>query len=141
MDECHHTTLSHPYSAIMEAYYTTCRENPSARLPQIIGLSASLGVGSCDDDPKAHYIRICANLDCECITYVRDAENVRELLEFNPPPKRDQIVVVPPCSMDDEFAQEVMSLMAELVTLSGVADPPHEFGTQQFENWVVQVRP
>jgi len=143
MDECHHTILSHPYNAIMEAYYTTCRQDSSARLPQIIGLTASLGVGACEDDPQNHYVRICANLDCECITYVRREENIRELAEYNPRPKRDQIVPVEPRSMDDEFVKEVVTLMKEVMMLDEmrvvVTHVPHEFGTQQFENWVVQV--
>jgi len=143
MDECHHTILKHPYNAVMEVYYTACRQDSATRLPQIIGLTASLGVGACDDDPQSHYVRICANLDCDCITYVQHEDNVRELMEFNPPPKRDQIIPVEPRSMDNEFVMEVTSLMKELMILDemqlAVARIPHEFGTQQFENWIVQV--
>jgi len=143
MDECHHTILRHPYNAIMEAYYTACRQDSGTRLPQIIGLTASLGVGACEDDPLTHYVRICANLDCECITYVRREDNIRELMEFNPRPQRDQIVPVEPRNMDAEYPKEVKMLMKELLMLDemGVAatKPPHELGTQQFENWVVQV--
>ena len=142
MDECHHTILNHPYNAIMEAYYTTCRQNSSAPLPQIIGLTASLGVGA-SDDPQSHYVRICANLDCECITYVRRPENVEELLRLNPRPQRDQIVPVQPRDMAAEFATEVMMMMRELMTLQEmkviVSHVPHELGTQPFENWAVQV--
>jgi len=141
MDECHHTILNHPYNAIMEVYYTTCRQDAATRLPQIIGLTASLGVGACEGDPLIHYARICANLDSECITYVRREENVRELMEYNPPPQRDQIISVEPRSMQEEFAVEVMALMGELmVLLMGVpSKSPHQLGTQQFENWIVQV--
>jgi len=143
MDECHHTIFRHPYNAIMEAYYTVCRQDSAARLPQIIGLTASLGVGACED-PLIHYVRICANLDCECITYVRRKENIRELMEFSPRPKRDQIVPVEPRSMEAEYAMEVMSMMQELMMLDEMVDvaakPPHELGTQQFENWIVEVK-
>jgi len=143
MDECHHTILKHPYNAIMEAYYTACRQDSAARLPQIIGLTASLGVGAYDDDPQAHYVRICANLDCECITYVQHKDNVDELMLFNPRPKRDQIVPVEPRNMENEFVVEVTSLMKELMVLDemqlAASRIPHEFGTQQFENWIVQV--
>jgi len=142
MDECHHTILSHPYNAIMEAYYTTCRQNSAAPLPQIIGLTASLGVGT-NDDPQSHYVRICANLDCECITYVRHKENVEELLRLNPRPQRDQIVPVEPRDMDAEFAKEVMLMMSELMMLEEmtlvISHVSHELGTQPFENWAVQV--
>jgi len=143
MDECHHTILSHPYNAIMEAYYTACRQDSSARLPQIIGLTASLGVGAYGDDPQIHYVRICANLDCECITFVQREENVRELMQFNPRPQRDQIVAVQPRRTDTEFVTEVMTLMKELMMMDdmkvAVTRIQHELGTQQFENWIVQV--
>jgi len=143
MDECHHTILKHPYNAIMEAYYTACRHNSAARLPQIIGLTASLGVGAYADDAQMHYIRICANLDCECITYVKRPENVIELAEYNPRPQRDQIVAVEPQSMDVEFVREVMMMMNDVMILDDMRDAvsqsPHQLATQQFENWIVQV--
>jgi len=143
MDECHHTILNHPYNAVMEEYYTTCRQNSATPLPQIIGLTASLGVGSSEDDPQAHYINICANLDCECITYVRREDNERELLEFNPRPQRDQIIAVEPQSMNGEFVMEIRSLMRQLMMLdemtTAVTGRQGEVGTQQFENWIVQV--
>jgi ATP-dependent RNA helicase DDX58 len=49
MDECHHTNLEHSYNAIMAFYHEVRPGNPSAKLPQVIGLTASLGVGDSDD--------------------------------------------------------------------------------------------
>lgn len=82
MDECHHTDLCHPYATIMEAYYAARHHDSRARLPQIIGLTASLGVGSDDAAPAEHYVRICANLDCSLITHVK--ENCEELERYVP---------------------------------------------------------
>ena len=72
------------------------QRNPYACLPQVIGLTASLGVGSNRDRPIDHYIMMCANLNCHSIEYVRDETNKRELLCHNPKPSQDQIKAVPP---------------------------------------------
>jgi len=64
-------------------------------------------------------------------------------MRFNPRPQRDQIIPVEPCSLDAEFAVELMALMQELMTMDEmkgvITRMPHEPGTQQFENWIVQV--
>lgn len=108
MDECHHTTLNHPYSTIMLEYHRSRKENPSGKLPQVIGLTASLGVGPAGDDPTGalyHYIRLCANLDCKSITHVKDKEHLEELLLYNPKPQKDQIISVEPRPTDNIFYQ------------------------------------
>lgn len=101
MDECHHTTQNHPYNAIMLEYHRRRRSDPSAKLPQVIGLTASLGVGSAGDSQTGalyHYIKLCANLDCSSVTHVRKKKHLEELLHFNPKPKKDQIIAVEPRS-------------------------------------------
>lgn len=103
MDECHHTTLSHPYNVIMLEYLKIKKESPRRKLPQIIGLTASLGVGTSADDPLGHYIRLCANLDCDLITHVR--ENLGELLKYSPRPRKDQIIPVEPRQPQNPFSQ------------------------------------
>ncbi len=75
LDECHHTDQGHPYNAIMRNYHDMKRKDVNAPLPQVIGLTASLGVGSGEDNAWNHYIRMCANLDATCITHVRDQAN------------------------------------------------------------------
>lgn len=115
MDECHHTTLNHPYSTIMLDYHRSRKENPSGKLPQVIGLTASLGVGSAGDDPMGalyHYIRLCANLDCTSITHVKDQEHLDELLLFNPKPQKDQIISVEPRPTDSIFYQVRLQICA-----------------------------
>lgn len=103
MDECHHTTLSHPYNVIMLEYLKLKKESPRRKLPQIIGLTASLGVGTSGDDPLGHYIRLCANLDCDLITHVK--ENMGELLKYSPRPRKDQIIPVEPRQPQNPFSQ------------------------------------
>jgi len=139
MDECHHTDLCHPYAVIMEAYYTVRHQNSRAQLPQIVGLTASLGVGSDDADPAQHYVRICANLDCELITHVK--ENCEELERYVPRLKRDQIIAVEPRSIDTPFHKVVVTMMSEIRVMKEMEKKAVVFdcGTQQFENWAVQV--
>lgn len=101
MDECHHTTQNHPYNAIMLEYHRCRRSAPHTKLPQVIGLTASLGVGSAGDSQTGalfHYVRLCANLDCSSVTHVRRKKHLEELLHFNPKPKKDQIIAVEPRS-------------------------------------------
>jgi hypothetical protein len=74
--------------------------DPRARLPQVLGLTASLGVGGHNTTPIEHYILMCANLNARRIDYVRD--NTQELLAHNPKPAEDQIRPVEP-RLDDSF--------------------------------------
>jgi ERCC4-related helicase len=144
MDECHHTDLNHPYNLIMAAYHDVRQQNNQGempKLPQIIGLSASLGVGSFQGNPVLHYIRICANLDCSRITHVRKGtENMDELLHFNPRPKRDQIISVQPIKSDHPFIDMITKLMTDVEQkdLNGFKSA-FDYGSQQYENWIVGV--
>lgn len=140
MDECHHTDLNHPYNKIMRFYQSLKRADPSQLLPMIVGLTASLGVGSGKHEKAAqeHYVNICANLDCSCITYVRDTENQRELLQFNPKPSADQIKSVPAREKDSPFYQVMTELMGNIEKEAGlIFSRPQDRGTQSYENWVV----
>ena len=140
MDECHHTDQSHPYAVIMEVYYTVLKTDSRARLPQIIGLTASIGVGSFDANPEEHYIHICANLNCGLINHVK--ENRRELEKHVPPLKRDQIIAVQPRNKDAPFYKVTASMMTEILEMEEMKGKVvcAGFGTQPFENWAVQVR-
>lgn len=80
-DECHHTDKGHPYNDIMLKYleikYSSrggwdLREKE--KLPQIIGLTASLGVGKARSRIEAqdHILQLCANLDCSVIVTVEE---------------------------------------------------------------------
>ena len=141
MDECHHTYQCHPYAAIMEHYYAVrYLDNSAARLPQIVGLTASLGVGSFDFDPAQHYLHICANLDCDLITHVQ--QNREELERYVPPLKQDQILAVNPSNRDTPFYKYVVAMVNEILRMKEMKDKvvAFDFGSQPFENWAVQVR-
>ena len=113
LDECHHTNLKHPYNAIMLTYHKLKTEHPTSKLPQIIGLTASLGVGTSGDDQLgalSHYIRLCANLDCKSITHVKEQEHIEDLLLYNPRPQKDQIISVEPRPHENMFAKVLIQI-------------------------------
>ena len=83
---------------------------------QVIGLTASLGVGE-KGDPVDHYIHMCANLDCSpevMITYVRDQRHKDELSEKNP----SKIESVPARHREDLFVEALMNLVRQVVMQS-----------------------
>ncbi|KHN74146.1 putative ATP-dependent RNA helicase DDX58 [Toxocara canis] len=85
-DEAHHANLNHPYNEILFAYHSMKRTGAlphSERLPQVIGLTASLGVHGAQNEGEArcHIIRMCANLDVQKLSRVRF--NTSELLRYS----------------------------------------------------------
>ena len=143
MDECHHTDYKHPYNNIMNVYHKCKRDGVnSGRLPQIIGLTASLGVGTEKANPFQHYIKICANLDCFRISHVRDPENRIELNQFSPNPVYDEIIEVNPRPQSCPFYAILSRLMKEFERLNGLnlTSIPPAHGSQPYENWVVEQR-
>ena len=63
------------------------------------------------DDPTgalAHYVSMCANLDCQLITHVKPGPHLDELLRINPKPKKDQIVAVDSRRKDHPFTKVVV---------------------------------
>ena len=135
IDECHHTNLDHPYNNLMRLYMAFKHETPKPNLPQIIGLTASLGVGE-KGNAIDHYITLCANLDCLRIEHVRNSDNKKELFEHNPPPKEDQIITVASRSLQSQFFMTLHRLMDSLHQLLKVQLP--EPGTQRYENEVIE---
>ncbi|PAV59169.1 hypothetical protein WR25_24597 [Diploscapter pachys] len=84
-DECHKTDKKDPYNMLMRFYHKAKTTGSYKWYPQIIGLTASLGVGKGSKDDVAalqHIVEICANLDCKEISLVQ--KNKEELKKFSP---------------------------------------------------------
>ncbi|WAR21586.1 DDX58-like protein [Mya arenaria] len=66
-DECHHTQSNHTFNQIMWLYLDMKFKKEVVNLPQIVGLTASVGVGKSRDTEKAvdHIKHLMANLDAE----------------------------------------------------------------------------
>ncbi|XP_078700994.1 uncharacterized protein LOC144927456 [Branchiostoma floridae x Branchiostoma belcheri] len=141
LDECHHTTLDHPYNQIMRYYLMKKDElktsNPQQkRLPQVIGLTASLGVGE-SGNALQHLIRLCASLDASRVDHVK--ENKGELRRHVFTPDAIHILSGQPRRPHDPFSMALDSLMQRLESRVFSADTcPYDRGTQQCENWIVE---
>ena len=66
-DECHHAGRPSNYTDVMEFYIRLKHQDPSAQLPQVIGMTASPGAGKAKnpslETAKKHQTELCATLD------------------------------------------------------------------------------
>ncbi|XP_078588696.1 antiviral innate immune response receptor RIG-I-like [Branchiostoma floridae x Branchiostoma japonicum] len=144
-DECHHCQKNDPYNAIMTRYIKQKVEQSSARRPQIIGLTASLGVGKAKSQKEAveHIMGACANLDAAWISQV--VEHKDELEKYNQKPEEE----VKPVSgrSEDPFAERVNMIMEDIENTMAIEaskhlttaelKPPRQREKQAYEQWVV----
>ncbi|NXK67115.1 DDX58 helicase, partial [Sylvietta virens] len=146
-DECHNTTGNHPYNVLMARYLDQKFDSSANQLPQIVGLTASVGVGNAKstNETVEHICTLCSYLDIQAISTVR--ENKQDLQRFQNKPEthirwvkmRDQ----------NRFADIISGLMAETEVLMrktySVADTISQinknyFGTQRYEQWIVSTQ-
>ncbi|XP_070540432.1 antiviral innate immune response receptor RIG-I-like [Ptychodera flava] len=145
-DECHHTQKLEPYNCIMARYRDMKIDDPKQPRPQIVGLTASLGVGKSRTQQLAveHILKICANLDADKISTV--VKNKNELQRYVPVPDEELLNVQG--RVEDRFFTIVNGIMSEIETVMlssqgaeeidpKVLKPPGERGTQAYEHWVV----
>ncbi|XP_061163536.1 ATP-dependent RNA helicase DHX58-like [Saccostrea echinata] len=81
-DECHHTYGEHIFNKVMRRYHMEKEKGYS--VPQILGLTATLGTGSANSLEKAesHIIGIMANLDVEDLSIVtKEKDNYHKFLK------------------------------------------------------------
>ncbi|XP_077999952.1 ATP-dependent RNA helicase DHX58-like [Glandiceps talaboti] len=142
LDECHHTTLNHPYNELMRRYLQIkldkTRAAEAAMLPLVIGLSASLGVGD-DDNPFEHVITLAASMDAALVKEV--TAHVEELERHVRPPVENKIIGVPGRAPDDDFIRLMVEIMVKIEAIIFTNESSrHVRGTQQYENWIVLQR-
>uniref|UniRef100_A0A914HI26 RNA helicase n=1 Tax=Globodera rostochiensis TaxID=31243 RepID=A0A914HI26_GLORO len=113
-DECHHCDKGHPYKSLMDQL--AALENvKNGKRPQIqiVGLTASLGVGDTSWDMAAcqrHMLSLCANLRAETISTVRhQLENLKEYVT----PSADHVVKVSRPD-NNEFVEAIKLCMGEI---------------------------
>ncbi|XP_070612459.1 ATP-dependent RNA helicase DHX58 isoform X1 [Erythrolamprus reginae] len=136
IDECHHTHKGTVYNKIMENYLDR-KLNGQQGLPQILGLTASLGTGSSNnlEAAKGHILEICANLDVERIVSI-DKQNP----SFDgkvPCPKKQYDLTEP--RLQDPFGEKLKEIMTQIYTYLNVSDITANFGTKWFEQQIVEL--
>ncbi|XP_041720664.1 interferon-induced helicase C domain-containing protein 1 [Coregonus clupeaformis] len=138
IDECHHTQKGGVYNHIMIRYLKQKHKNAKLKkeqkdtvaIPQILGLTASPGVGGAKKIEKAeeHILRICANLDAYKIMTGNLGENKKE-----PHKKIDTAEE----RKEDPFGDVIKGIMTA-IHIHAELNPTCDLGTQNYEQWVVQ---
>ncbi|XP_026056073.1 probable ATP-dependent RNA helicase DDX58 isoform X1 [Carassius auratus] len=145
-DECHNTTGKHPYNNIMTRYLDTKLSGSTHSLPQIVGLTASVGIGSFKSrqDAENNILQLCANLDTRVITTV--TEHKDELKSYVHTPEK-AFFEVKQCSSHPFIGiiENIMSNIEQLAqktydieSLSNIQN--REYGSQKYEQWIVSVQ-
>lgn len=145
-DECHNTSKHHPYNQIMFRYLDHKLGGSPDPLPQVIGLTASVGVGDAKtvEEAMLHICKLCAALDASVIATVRD--NVEELEQVVYKPQKISRKVESRAS--NTFKCIISQLMKEAERLAKNVSEElgkffqiqnREFGTQKYEQWIVAV--
>ncbi|XP_073329704.1 interferon-induced helicase C domain-containing protein 1 isoform X2 [Pagrus major] len=138
IDECHHTQKGGVYNHIMLRYLKQKHKNRKLKkleketvpLPQILGLTASPGVGGATILMKAeeHILRICANLDASNIM-------TRSLGEFKKEQRKKVLKVED--RKEDPFGDVIKKIMIAIHAHAELS-PTCDLGSQNYEQWVVQ---
>ncbi|XP_038060653.1 antiviral innate immune response receptor RIG-I-like [Patiria miniata] len=121
-DECHLCQKGHAYNTIM-ARYLEEKLKGNHNLPQIVGMTASLGTGKAkrQDDADNHAVQICANMDASCISMVE--RNIEALEErVNIPEEVEPIEVT--CREVDPFADKINEIMEKIEVMLKESQSP-----------------
>ncbi|KAM6071283.1 interferon-induced helicase C domain-containing protein 1 isoform 2-T2 [Chlamydotis macqueenii] len=143
IDECHHTQKEGVYNNIMRRYLKEKMKNrklakenkPLIPQPQILGLTASPGVGGATSYSKAeeHILKICANLDaCRLMTVEEHASQLKN--QVKEPYKK---TVIADDKRRDPFRERITEIMTDIQNYCQL-HPKSEFGTQPYEQWVIR---
>ncbi|NXL48483.1 IFIH1 protein, partial [Podilymbus podiceps] len=143
IDECHHTQKEGVYNNIMRRYLKEKKKNrklakenkPLIPQPQILGLTASPGVGGATSNSKAeeHILKICANLDAHRIMTVKEHASQLENQVKEPYKK----TVIADVKRRDPFRERITEMMTDIQNYCQF-HPKSEFGTQPYEQWVIR---
>ncbi|XP_077435578.1 interferon-induced helicase C domain-containing protein 1 [Vanacampus margaritifer] len=134
IDECHHTKKGEVYNRVMMRYLNKKRRNKTQKetvpLPQILGMTASLGVGDATTVNKAkkNILQICANLDASEI-------RTGNLGHYSKEP--DKKIVLVQDKIKNPFGDVIKNIM-NVIQIYAKLSPPCELGSQTYEQWVVQ---
>ncbi|NXS56374.1 DDX58 helicase, partial [Brachypteracias leptosomus] len=141
-DECHNTTGNHPYNMLMTKYLEEKFDSSANHLPQIVGLTASVGVGNAKTIKETieHICTLCSYLDIQVISTVR--ENKQDLQRFRNKPETHVRWVKR--RVQNRFADIISDLMSEtevlmrkIYSVDTASQMRNDFGTQKYEQWII----
>ncbi|XP_076102863.1 antiviral innate immune response receptor RIG-I-like isoform X1 [Mytilus galloprovincialis] len=152
-DECHHAKDKHSYARVMHYYMDRKFDHnfQRERLPKVIGLTASVGVGKSNKIPgaKNHIKATMSNLDAVELVTVK--KNRLELSEHVVVP--DKGIIVAPARQKDHFGKTLVKLMES--TEKHIFTTPHakmfdgkdsilkaptEKGSDAYTQWISRLR-
>uniref|UniRef100_F6TIF9 RNA helicase n=1 Tax=Ciona intestinalis TaxID=7719 RepID=F6TIF9_CIOIN len=137
-DECHHAMKGDPYNSIMKVYHDNLTKYNGAKpLPQVIGMTASPGVGGAKSVQAAtqHIKRLLANLNVTTAP-VEVIENKKELGKHT---TETTCEIRRIDRKKTQFQENMVTLINKIlkdIDTNLKAKP----GTQAFEAWCVQLR-
>ncbi|NWV29627.1 DDX58 helicase, partial [Origma solitaria] len=145
-DECHNTTGNHPYNVLMTRYLDQKFDSSTNQLPQIVGLTASVGVGNAKNinETVEHICTLCSYLDMQAISTVR--ENKQDLQRFrNKPETHVRLVKMRARNHFVDIISGLMSetemLMRKIYSVDTISQINKiDFGTQKYEQWIVSTQ-
>uniref|UniRef100_A0A670ZCJ3 RNA helicase n=1 Tax=Pseudonaja textilis TaxID=8673 RepID=A0A670ZCJ3_PSETE len=142
-DECHNTTGNNPYNVLMFKYLDLKLKQGARSLPQIVGLTASPGIGSAKNIGEAidYICKICASLNIEVISTVR--KNIKDLEEIvHKPEKSEGYFNLKP------FFIAIIELSSNSEQLKSLMEESHNWTRRRktlthnskYEQWVVDMQ-
>ncbi|XP_078070164.1 antiviral innate immune response receptor RIG-I-like isoform X2 [Mustelus asterias] len=145
-DECHKTTKNHPYNVLMKKYLDIKLGPRSCILPQIVGLTASLGVGdACSvNDAMSYIVQVCANLNAEAISTVeRNKEELDKYVFVSAKHTRETAKRIkdPFADIISEMMAQVEAMAKNIYNIDGLSQIQIiNRGTQKYEQWIIEVQ-
>ena len=136
VDECHHTVGSDQYSEVLE-FYLVEKFRATAKIPQVIGLTASPGAGRGRSPTLlkaiSHQFLLCAHLDAHCGIKVV-TNNIDELSSYTKKP--DHILrELKSRGSADAFTDLIIQAMKKLEEVIKGA-PTFNRNSNQYRKWV-----
>ncbi len=134
-DECHHAIKNHPYNDIMKYYHRLKLSlNSDRKLPQIIGLTASIGSGD-GKKPFEHLVYLCANLDCIYLSFVQIFKQELADTVLSDHSYRQHVFQRP---KPDLFSQSLVDIMKEIESIAMIS-PTKPFGSALYMQTLIEI--
>lgn len=151
LDECHHTRKREPYNNVMKQYLHLKRDSKKASLPQVLGLTATIGVGKSStlDGAVSHILSVCASLDVLDISMVK--KNKEELESHVAIPKREtKKLMEKEKDLPKQILLDKMEIIEKYVAKTEVVNQPKlkkqwdkkakKRDGKQYQKWTIHLR-